>query len=51
MEVDNKTKSGAGFAWLTVPVLVMILANLAPVYGVLYLGWTVFPVILFFWYY
>lgn len=50
MDADLKNGTGGRQEWLTVPVVVMVLANLAPVYGVLYFGWTVFPVILFFWF-
>lgn len=45
-DTENPNNS---FEWLTVPVSVLILANLVPVYGVMFLGWQVFPVILFFW--
>ncbi|MBI2438373.1 MAG: hypothetical protein HYV36_06135 [Lentisphaerae bacterium] len=30
-------------------VIALVLANLAPVYGVLFLGWQVFPIVLLFW--
>ncbi len=35
--------------WKTPSVLALIAANLLPLYGVLFLGWKVFPVILLFW--
>jgi hypothetical protein len=36
--------------WVTAPVVVLVLANLWPVFGVLFLGWTVFQVVLLFWF-
>jgi hypothetical protein len=35
---------------LTPSAVVLILANLIPVYGVAFLGWEVFPIILLFWF-
>ena len=35
--------------WLTPSVIILLLANLIPVYGVFFLGWEVFLVILIFW--
>lgn len=35
--------------WLTSSVLILILANLIPVYAVFFLGWKAFLVILIFW--
>jgi len=35
--------------WFTLPVVVLILANLVPVYFVVFYGWQIFSVILFFW--
>lgn len=35
--------------WLTSSVLILILANLIPIYGVFFLGWKIFLVILLFW--
>jgi len=40
----------SGFSGFSRPsALVLVLANLGPVYGVLFLGWKVFPIILLFW--
>jgi hypothetical protein len=36
-------------AWLTPSVLILVVANLLPLYGVLFLHWQVFPVMLLFW--
>lgn len=36
-------------AWLTPSTGTLIAANMLPVYGVLFLGWDVFPVVLLFW--
>ena len=44
--VEDKSDS---FAFLRPSALVLILANLGPVYGVLFLGWKVFPIIFLFW--
>jgi hypothetical protein len=42
--------AGAGKPeWLTPSSVALIAANLLPVYGVLFLGWDVFPVVLLFW--
>jgi hypothetical protein len=35
---------------LTPSAIALVLANLVPLYGVLFLGWRVFPVILLFWF-
>jgi hypothetical protein len=36
-------------AWLTPSVAALVLANLFPLYGVLFQGWQVFPIVLLFW--
>ncbi len=36
-------------SWLTPSVVVLVLANLFPLYGVLFQGWQVFPIVLLFW--
>ena len=35
--------------WRTPSVLVLLLANLVPLAGVVFFGWSVFPVMLLFW--
>jgi hypothetical protein len=35
--------------WITPPVLALVAANLAPIGGVVFLGWDVFPLLLLFW--
>jgi len=35
--------------WLTPSLIVLVLANLIPVYGTLFLGWDVFPLLMLFW--
>jgi len=47
-ETNNATNT-PGQEWLTLPVIALVTANLAPVYGVLFLGWKVFPLIMLFW--
>ena len=42
-------KKSAISGFLQPSALVLVLANLGPVYGVLFLGWKVFPIILLFW--
>lgn len=42
-----KTTTSSG--WLTPSLLVLVLANLVPVYGTLFLGWDVFPLLVLFW--
>ena len=43
-------EEAVGFSKLLRPsAIVLILANLGPVYGVLFLGWKVFPIIFLFW--
>lgn len=41
--------SRPGFPWSRLSVWALVLANLVPVYGVLVLGWDVFPLMLLFW--
>ena len=36
--------------WLRPSVVVLILANLVPLFGVIWLGWEVFPLLLLFWF-
>ncbi|MCK4284269.1 MAG: hypothetical protein KAX44_08130 [Candidatus Brocadiae bacterium] len=36
-------------SWLTPSVAVLVVANLVPLYGVLFQGWQVFPIVLLFW--
>jgi len=36
-------------SWLTPSVVVLVAANLFPLYGVLFQGWQVFPIVLLFW--
>ena len=45
---DNKPQDG-NKANTTVSILVLVVANLVPVWGVLALGWEVFPLVLLFW--
>ena len=35
--------------WLTPSVVVLVVANLFPLYGVLFQGWQVFPIVLLYW--
>ena len=50
LEPDQATNDKPDFSGVLRPsALVLILANLGPVYGVLFLGWKVFPVIFLFW--
>jgi hypothetical protein len=49
-ESDQATKNNSAISKILRPsALVLILANLGPVYGVLVLGWKVFPIIFLFW--
>lgn len=50
MNADGPSTQGDRFPWVTVPVVVLVAANLVPAYGVLFLGWTIYPVVLFFWF-
>lgn len=45
---QDATASGRP-AWLTPSVAVLVAANLFPLYGVLFGGWKVFPIVLLFW--
>jgi hypothetical protein len=45
--MDSESPSRA--PWNRLSVLALVLANLVPVYGVLALGWDVFPLVLLFW--
>jgi len=50
LEPDQEVKDKPNASGILRPsALVLILANLGPVYGVLVLGWKVFPVIFLFW--
>jgi hypothetical protein len=50
LEPDQEVKNKPNSSGILRPAaLVLILANLAPVYGVLFLGWKVFPIIFLFW--
>jgi hypothetical protein len=50
MNTDSKEIQGSRFERVTFPIVVLILANLMSVYGVFFLGWTVYSVVLFFWF-
>src|SRR4030066_590779 len=50
--LSDKLRRIAGFVrpdWFSPTALVLIAANLLPLYGVLVLGWAVFPVMVLFW--
>ena len=50
LEPDQAVEKKSDFSGLLRPsALVLVLANLGPVYGVLFLGWKVFPIIFLFW--
>jgi hypothetical protein len=50
LEPDQEVKNKPNSSRLLRPAsLALILANLGPVYGVLFLGWKVFPIIFLFW--
>ena len=49
-QIDDATATGSiRPARMTPPVLALVAANLVPLYGVLFLGWEVFQVVLLFW--
>jgi len=50
LSAENEENRGSSPGWLSLPVIVLILANLTPVFGVLFFGWTVYPLVLFFWF-
>jgi len=49
MDTDREEKGGQLFAWVTAPIVALILANLLPVGGVLFFGWNVFQIVFLFW--
>jgi hypothetical protein len=50
LEPNQSVKNKSDFSGFLRPsALVLVLANLGPVYGVLFLGWKVFPIIFLFW--
>ncbi|MHC4130435.1 MAG: DUF6498-containing protein [Planctomycetota bacterium] len=36
-------------SWLTLPVAALIVANIIPIWGVLFLGWDAFCIVLLYW--
>ena len=49
MRTNPIAPSAEAEAWLRPSVIALVLANLVPVAGVLFLGWEVFPIIFLFW--